>query len=90
MNIKALKETLKTFLRGLYFSLLGTLGTSLYALSTDKNVIDNFINLGGVYVPVGVGIAGALAGLAKLIDRYVHKNENTSLNGITPLDLLER
>lgn len=90
MDKKALKETLKSFLRGLYFSLLGTLGTAIAGLATDKNLVDNFINVGNVYVPVGVGIAAALAGLAKLIDRYVHENENMTLNGITPLDLLER
>jgi hypothetical protein len=86
----ALKETLKSFLRGLYFAVLGVVGTSIASLATDESLVNSVVNIGDVYVPVGVGIAAALGFLAKMIDRYIHTNDNIKLNGITPADLLER
>lgn len=90
MDIKALIETGKSFLRGLYFAIVGVVGTSLASLATDESLVDNVVSINGVYLPVGVGIAAGIGFVAKLIDRYVHKNQNLSLNGITPTDLLER
>lgn len=90
LDFTALKETFKSFLRGLYFSVLGVVGTSIASLATDESLLDNYVNLGDVYVPVGVGIAAVLAGIAKMIDRYIHKNKNIELNGIFVTDLLEK
>ncbi len=87
----AVKETLKSFLRGLYFALLGFIGTFITSLATNADLQNTVIHIADdVYLPVGVLIVGGLTALAKLIDRYVHTNENINLNGITPTDLLER
>jgi len=87
----AVKETLKSFLRGLYFALLGFVGTFITSLATNADLQNSVVHVAGeTYLPVGVLIVGGLTALAKLIDRYVHTNENINLNGITPTDLLER
>jgi FtsH-binding integral membrane protein len=84
MSIKALKETLKSFLRFLYFGLLGLVGTFITSLMTSSDLQNTVITIGDTYLPVGVVIVAALTGLVKLIDRYVRENENNSLNGIAP------
>lgn len=85
-----IRETLASFGRGLWFVFLGVLVTFLTSLATDQDLINTTINIGGVYLQVGVALSALVAGLAKLIDRYVHKNDNIELNGITPRDLLDR
>ena len=91
MDKKAFIETLKSFLRGVYFTVLGLVGTFITSLATNADLQNKVIHLGSdVYLPIGVVIVAVLAGLAKLIDRYVHTNDNIKLNGITPTDLLDR
>lgn len=85
-----LKETLQSFARGVWFLLLGVFVTFLSSLATDQDLINTTINIGEVYLQVGVALSALVAGIAKLIDRYVHKNDNIELNGITPQDLLNR
>lgn len=86
---KAFKETLKTFLRSVYFTVLGLVGTFITSLATSTDLQNKIVHLfGDIYLPIGVIIAGLLAGVAKLIDRYVHTNENINLNGITPTDFI--
>ena len=91
MDKKALKETVKSFLRGLYFTVLGLVGTFITSLATSADLQNKVIHVADyVYLPIGVVIVAVLAGLAKLIDRYVHTNDNINLNGITPTDFLGR
>jgi hypothetical protein len=85
-----LRETFKTFLRGVYFAVLGMLGTFLASLATDQNLLDTVVTIGDVYLQVGVVLSAVVAALAKMIDRFIHKNDNINLNGITPVDLLDR
>ena len=89
MDTKALKETLKSFLRGLYFAVLGVVGTSIASLATDESLTSNAFNIGDIYVPIGLGIAAGLTALAKLIDRYVHQHKDIPLKGIAP-NILQR
>lgn len=84
MDFKALKETLLTFLRGVYFTVLGILVSFLVSLSADQSLLATKLSIGDWSLPVGVVIVGAIAGVAKLIDRYIHKNENIKYNGIAP------
>ena len=89
LDKKAIKETLKTFLRSVYFTLLGLVGTFITSLATNADLQNRVVHVADdIYLPVGVVITAGLAGLAKLIDRYVHKNDNISLNGITPTDFI--
>lgn len=86
---KAFKETLKTFLRSVYFTVLGLVGTFITSLATNADLQNTVIHINGdTFLPVGVVIVAGLAGLAKLIDRYVHTNDSIKLNGITPTDLI--
>ena len=85
----ALKETLKTFLRSVYFTVLGLVGTFIASLATNADLQNNVVHVAGdIFLPIGVIIAVILSGIAKLIDRYVHTNENINLNGITPTDFI--
>lgn len=85
-----LKETGESFLRGFWFLFLGVFVTFLTSLATDQDLINTTVNIGEVYLQVGVALSALVAGIAKLIDRYVHKNDNIELNGITPRDILDR
>lgn len=84
MNKQALKETFKSFLRFVYFGLLGLVGTGLTSLIASENLQNTVVNIGDVYLPVGVVIVAVLTGLVKLIDRYVYANKNIDRNGIAP------
>ena len=83
MDIKALKETVKSFLRFLYFGVLGLVGTYLTSLLSSADLQNTVINIGGTYLPVGVVIVAVITGAIKLIDRYIHKS-TLDLNGIAP------
>ena len=84
MNKQALKETFKSFLRFVYFGLLGLVGTGLTSLIASENLQNTVVNIGDVYLPVGVVIVAVLTGIIKLIDRYVYANKNIDRNGIAP------
>lgn len=87
---KGLKETVKSFLRFVYFGLLGLVGTFIASIATSTDLQNTVINIGGMYLQVGTAIGVGLAGLAKLIDRYIHKADNIKLTGITPVDLMRK
>jgi len=88
---KALVETLKSFLRGGYFTLLGLLGTFITSLVASPDLQNTVIHIADdVYLPVGALLVFVLGMIAKAIDRYIHTNDNIKLTGITPTDLLER
>ena len=89
MNKVALKETFKSFLRFVYFGLLGLVGTGLTSLLASENLQNTVVNIGDVYLPVGVVLVAVITGFVKLIDRYVYANKNIDRNGIAP-EFLQR
>lgn len=84
MNANGLKETFKSFLRFLYFGVLGLVGTFLTSLLTNEDLLNTVINIGGVYLPVGVVIISAITAIVKAIDLYVRNNDKNNLKGIAP------
>ena len=84
MDKKGLIETGKSFLRFLYFGVLGLIGTFLTSLVASTDLQNTVINIGGTYLPVGVVIVLALTGLVKAIDLYVRNNTKTDRKGIAP------
>lgn len=84
MNKEALIETFKSFLRFVYFGLLGLVGTGLTSLIASESLQNTVISIGDVYLPVGVVIVAVLTGVVKLIDRYVYANKDIDRNGIAP------
>lgn len=88
---KALKETIKSFLRGGYFTLLGLVGTFITSLVASQDLQNTVIHIADdIYLPVGAFLVFVLGLVAKGIDRYIHTNDKISLTGITPADLLDR
>ncbi len=81
---KALIELGKSFLRGLWFAVLGFTATFLVSLTTNGDLLSTVWTVGDVSLQAGVWIVAVIGFAAKAIDRYVHKNKNTELNGITP------
>ena len=73
----------------MYFGFLGLVGTGLTSLIASESIQNTVVNIGGVYLPVGVVIVAVLTGIIKLIDRYVYANKNIDRNGIAP-DFLQR
>ena len=86
MNNLALKETLKTVVRGIYFGLLGIVALVLTVIASSPDVAQATVTMPIFNITLSVGaliVAGA-AGLAKIIDRYIHKSDTTELKGIAP------
>lgn len=85
MNTYALKETFKTIARALYFGLLGIIVLVLTVVSTSPDVATATVTLPifDITLSVGALIVAGTAGLAKIIDRYIHKS-NSNANGIAP------
>jgi len=85
MDTKALFETLKSVLRGIYFAGLGVVALILTVIATSPEIAHAIVLLPWLgEVNVGVLIVGGVASVAKAIDRYRHKSENTDSNGIAP------
>jgi Na+-transporting NADH:ubiquinone oxidoreductase subunit NqrE len=84
MTREAIIETIKSFLRFMYFGVLGLIGTFLTSLLANEDLINTVVNIGGVYLPVGAVIVAVITGVIKLIDRYVHTNKKYERNGIAP------
>ena len=86
MNSLAVKETIKTIVRGLYFGLLGVIALVLTVVASSPDVAQATVTMPIFNITLSVGaliVAGA-AGLAKIIDRYIHKSDTTELKGIAP------
>lgn len=87
MDKQAIIEASKSFLRGLYFSIVGAalsyLSIFLSGIIAEGNLGELSVVIGETSLPVGVVIAAGLAALVKLIDRYIHKSESES-NGLAP------
>jgi len=85
MDKNAIKEMFKSFLRFMYFGLLGLIGTFLTSLLATADLQNTVIKIGGdTFLPVGVVIVAVITGLVKLIDKYVRASDNNDLNGIAP------
>ena len=85
MNNYALKETLKTIGRGIWFGLLGIVALLLTVISTSPDVAQATFTLPvfNIVISVGALIVTGTAALAKVVDRYRHKSDSPS-NGIAP------
>lgn len=84
MDQHALVETIKTIGRGIYFGLLGIVALVLTVIATSPDVAAATITVAGFTLNVGTLIVAGVAALAKIVDRYRHKSDNTSSNGIAP------
>ena len=81
----ALKETIKTIARGIYFALLGVAVLILTVVAGSPEVAKATVTVPIFEISLSVGaliVAGA-ASLAKIIDRYIHKSDTPS-KGIAP------
>jgi len=84
MNV-ALKETLKTIARGIYFGLLGIVALVLTVVISSPDVAQATLTVPVFNVTVSAGaliVAGA-ASLLKVVDRYRHLDSSPS-KGIAP------
>lgn len=81
---KALIETLKSLGRGVWFGLLGLIVVALTALASSGAITDVTIVVGGLSINLAYVILATVGAVAKLIDTYVHKNDNLNSNGIAP------
>lgn len=84
MNV-ALKETLKTIARGIYFGLLGLVALILTVIISSPDVAQATLTVPVFNITVSAGtliVAGAAAAL-KIVDRYRHMDESPS-KGIAP------
>lgn len=80
----ALKETLKSIGRGLWFGVLGLIAVALTALATSGAISDITVIVAGVSVNLSFVILAVVGFVAKTIDTYIHKNDNLDSNGIAP------
>lgn len=83
-NSKALAEVVKSFLRFVYFSVLGLVATFLVSLAADPSLASAHVTVAGQQFSVGFLLVAGVGGLAKLLDRYIHKNQNLDSNGLAP------
>lgn len=86
MDNLALKETLKTIARGVWFGLLGVVVLVLTVIASSPEVAQATVTVPVFDIPLSVGglIVAGVAALAKTIDRYIHKSDKTEANGIAP------
>lgn len=86
MKDVALKETIKTVARGVWFGLLGVVVLVLTVVASSPEVAQATVNVPVINFPLSVGtmIVAGVAALAKTIDRYIHKSKGTDLKGIAP------
>ena len=86
MNNVALKETLKTIARGVWFGLLGVVVLVLTVIAGSPEIATATVTVPVLNITLSVGalIVAGVAGLAKVIDRYIHKSNATELKGIAP------
>lgn len=86
MNQLAVRETVKTVVRGVYFALLGVVALVLTVVASSPEVARTTVTLPVFDLPLSVGalIVTGAASLAKVIDRYVHKSDDIKASGIAP------
>ena len=84
VDVKARIETLKSIARGVWFGLLGLVAAGLAAVVSSGAVADVYVHVAGLTLNLTVVIVAAVGFLLKVIDTYLHKNDNVSVNGIAP------
>jgi hypothetical protein len=86
MNNVALVETAKTIARGVWFALLGVIVLVLTVVAGSPEIAAATVTVPVLNITLSVGalIVAGVAGLAKVIDRYIHKSRSTDSNGIAP------
>lgn len=82
MNRKALIEVGKSFLRFLWFGVLGLVVAFLTSLTTSADLINSTWTVFNVTVPIGVYIVAGIGFAVKALDRYIHKNPKIELQGL--------
>lgn len=86
MDNLALKETLKTIARAVWFGLLGVVVLVLTVIASSPEVAQATVVMPifNITLSVGAMIVAGVAALAKIIDRYIHKSSDTTSKGIAP------
>jgi hypothetical protein len=83
-NGKAVLETLKSIGRGLWFGILGLIVVALAAVATSGDVSNAGVTIAGFTLNLSVIILAVVGYLAKIIDTYIHNNQNIASHGIAP------
>lgn len=81
---KALVETLKSLGRGIWFGLLGLVVVALTALVTSGQVSDVNVTIAGLTVNLAIVIVAVVGYIVKLLDTYIHNNQNIDAQGLAP------
>lgn len=81
---KALIETLKSIGRGLWFGLLGLIVVALTAIVTSGQITDMGVSVAGFTLNLSVIILAVVAYVIKMLDTYIHNNQNINSNGLAP------
>lgn len=84
MDTNALIELAKSTGRFIWFGLLGVVVTALTALLTAGELQNINVIVGGLEVNLSFVVLAIITAVIKLIDRYIHKSQNTDANGIAP------
>lgn len=84
MDNNALKEIGKSFLRFLWFGILGLIVTFLTNLVASGQLENITVVVYGQSVNLSILVLAVITGLIKLIDRYRHVSDKTESNGIAP------
>jgi FtsH-binding integral membrane protein len=86
MDKKAIVELLKSFGRFIWFGVLGLVVAFLASIATNSSLINSTWTIPGtdVILQTGVAIITLASLVAKAIDRYIHENDKTKLEGIAP------
>lgn len=81
---KALIETLKSAGRGLWFGILGLIAVALTALASSADLSEINVTIAGLTVNLAIVIIAVVGFIAKAIDKYIHEDKSSQLNGIAP------
>ena len=83
-NKEAMKQLGLSTGRFLWFGVLGLLVAILTGLLTSTDIREITWTVGETALPVGVWIILGVGFAIKAIDRYIHKNDKTKLQGLAP------
>lgn len=84
MDKKALIEVGKSFLRFVWFGVLGLIGTFLTNLVASGQLDNIVVDVNGLALNLTVVVLAIITGIVKLLDKYVHESRTIESNGIAP------
>lgn len=84
MDKKALIEVGKSFLRFVWFGVLGLIGTFLTNLVASGQLDNIVVDVNGLALNLTVVVLAIITGIVKLLDKYVHESRTIEANGIAP------